>query len=69
MIECPIISKVVKIQAIEPNLYLFLRLTGLHLDDPLLALAEEKTTSMQSLATKNKRTLQMLSRYDQSLYF
>ena len=27
-----------------------------------------KTASMQSLDAKNKRTLQMLSRYDKSLY-
>ena len=55
-------NKVVEIWEIEPNLYQLLHQTRLQLEEILSALAEEHTTSMQSLFAKNKRTRQMLSR-------
>ena len=46
----------------ESNLDQLLKQSGLHPEEILLVPAEGKITSMQSLAAKSKRTLQMLSR-------
>ena len=64
-----IISKVLVIREVELNLHQLLHQTGLHLEDPLMVLAEGQTVFMQSLATKSKRTLWIFHGYDQSLYF
>ena len=61
MKECPKLSKVVEIQATEPNLHQFLHHTSLHFEELVLVLAEGKTASMRSLIAKRKRTLQILS--------
>ena len=65
----PRIIKVVEIWAIELNLHQLLYQKGLHLEESLLVQAEGQTIFMQSLATKNKRTLQMLLWVSSKSYF
>ena len=57
----PRIRRAVEIRALEPNLHHLIPQIGLHLEEPLLVLADGQTVSMQSLATKSKKTLQLLS--------
>ncbi|KAH0665107.1 hypothetical protein KY285_026313 [Solanum tuberosum] len=59
--ECHKTYMAMEIGAIEPNLLQLLHHTGLHLEELLQGLAEEKTAYMRSIIIKSKRILQMLS--------
>ena len=61
MRKCPKNKKGGGNLAIELNLRQLLHQTRLHLEEPLLVLAEGQTNTMQSLAAKRKITLYMLS--------
>ena len=50
----------VEIRALELNLHQLLHDIGLHLEDPLSVLEEGQTVSMESVAVKSKRNLQVL---------
>lgn len=59
--SCLRTNKVVAIQVIDLNIHQLLHQIVMHLQDPLTVLVEGKTVSIESLAAKCKRTLQMLS--------
>ena len=60
---------VVEIRALELNLHQLLHDIGLHLEDPLSVLEEGQTVSMESVAVKSKRNLQVLLGVWSCLYF